>query len=72
MRIGARVVVPFGTRKLTGVVLRVHDDCGDIAVKDALRLIDPEPVLDDALISLGKWISGYYCAPLGEVLRLLP
>ena len=38
-----------------------------------MRLIDPEPVLDEELIALGKWISGYYCAPLGEVLRsMLP
>ena len=67
------MLVPFGTRKLTGVVLRVHDDAIDSPVKDVLRLIDPEPVLDDELIALGKWISGYYCAPLGEVLRsMLP
>ncbi|HVW12029.1 MAG TPA: primosomal protein N' [Bryobacteraceae bacterium] len=70
---GARVIVPFGTRKLTGVVLAVHDTKPEIAVKDALRLIDPEPVLDDGLIALGRWISGYYCSPLGEVLRsMLP
>ena len=65
---------PFrNDRKLTGVALRVHDDAIDGPVKDVLRLIDPEPVLDDELIALGKWISGYYCAPLGEVLRsMLP
>ncbi|HEX4274400.1 MAG TPA: primosomal protein N' [Bryobacteraceae bacterium] len=73
VKAGARLIVPFGTRKLTGVVLRVHDDEPHAAVRDALRLIDPEPVLDDELLALGKWISGYYCAPLGEVLRsMLP
>ncbi|MGA2711494.1 MAG: primosomal protein N' [Bryobacteraceae bacterium] len=73
VKAGARVLVPFGTRKLTGVVLRVHDDTINTPVKDVFRLIDPEPVLDDELIALGKWISGYYCAPLGEVLRsMLP
>ena len=73
VKAGARLIVPFGTRKLTGVVLSVHDDEPDVPLKDALRLIDPEPVLDDELIALGKWISGYYCAPLGEVLRsMLP
>ncbi len=73
VKTGARVVVPFGTRKLTGVALRVHDDDPEIAVKDAFRLIDIEPVLSDDLIALGRWISGYYCAPLGEVLRsMLP
>ncbi len=51
----------------------MHDDPPDAALKDALRLIDPEPVLDDELLALGSWISGYYCAPLGEVLRsMLP
>ena len=70
---GARVLVPFGTRRLTGVVLAVHDNAPGYAVKDALRLIDAEAVLDEELLALGKWISGYYCAPLGEVLRgMLP
>lgn len=70
---GARLLVPFGPRKLSGVVLRVHDEPTDVPLKDALRLIDAEPVLDGDLIALGKWISGYYCAPLGEVLRsMLP
>ena len=70
---GARVVVPFGTRKLTGVALSVHDDPPNVAAKDVYRLIDSEPVLSDELISLGRWISGYYCSHLGEVLRsMLP
>ena len=70
---GARVLVPFGARKLTGVVLRVHDDKPAADLKDAFRLIDSEPVLSDELISLANWIAGYYCAPLGEVLRsMLP
>jgi len=73
VKAGARVIVPFGPRKLTGVALAVHDDSPDAAAKDVLRLIDAEPVLSDELIALGRWISGYYCAPLGEVLRsMLP
>ena len=73
VKAGARILVPFGPRKMAGVVLRVHDEPPDVPLKDALRLIDAEPVLDGELIALGKWISGYYCAPLGEVLRsMLP
>jgi primosomal protein N' (replication factor Y) len=33
------------------------------------RLVDEQPVLDGALLKLGRWIADYYCAPLGEVLR---
>jgi primosomal protein N' (replication factor Y) len=70
---GCRVIVPFGVRKMTGVALRCHDEPPQVAARDALRLIDAEPVLDAELLSLGRWIAGYYCAPLGEVLRsMLP
>ena len=66
---GCRVLVPLGSRKLTGVVLSTSDERPDGPVKDVFRLIDEEPVLDSELLALGRWISAYYCAPLGEVLR---
>lgn len=66
---GCRVVVPFGSRKLTGVVLGVHAEAPEGQTKDVLQLLDEEPVLAAELIALGRWISNYYCAPLGEVLR---
>jgi primosomal protein N' (replication factor Y) len=70
---GCRVFVPFGPRKLTGVVLACHNDAPRGPVKDVLRLVDPEPVIREDMLALGRWISGYYCAPLGEVLRsMLP
>ena len=73
VRPGSRIVVPFGPRKLTGVILRCHDEPPNLATREALRLIDSEPVLDAELLSLGRWIAGYYCAPLGDVLRgMLP
>jgi len=66
---GCRVLVPFGARKLTGVAVKLHDQPPDGALKEVLRLVDEEPVLDAELLALGGWISQYYCAPLGEVLR---
>src|ERR1022692_1595485 len=70
---GCRLVVPFGSRKMTGVILRCHDDPPAMATREALRLVDAVPVLDSELLGLGRWIAGYYCAPLGDVLRgMLP
>ena len=70
---GCRVLVPFGCRRLTGVVLRCHDDTPAVTTREVFRLVDAEPVLDAGLLALGNWIGGYYCAPLGEVLRgMLP
>ncbi len=62
VKVGARLLVPFGARKLTGVILAVHDDPPEHAAREALRLMDEEPVLDEPLLALGRWISGYYCA----------
>ena len=73
VRAGSRIVVPFGPRRLTGVILHCHDERPVVTMREALRLIDAEPVLDGELLALGRWIAAYYCAPLGEVLRgMLP
>src|SRR5260370_37402276 len=68
VRPGCRVLVPFGSRKLTGVVLRGHNDPPQMEAREALRLIDAQPGLDEALLALGERIAGYYCAPLGDLL----
>ena len=70
---GARVVAPFGPRKLSGVVVRVHDKRPDMKVRDLLRVLDEEPALTEELLHLGEWIAEYYCSPIGEVLKsMLP
>jgi primosomal protein N' (replication factor Y) len=66
---GCRLLVPFGTRKLTGIVLRTYDERPQVETKLALQLLGEEPALDDELLSLAVWIANYYCTPLGEVLR---
>lgn len=71
VRRGCRVIVPFGARKLTGVVTEAHNRQPEMATRDALRLVDSEPVFPDELLALARWIAEYYCAPLGEVLRTM-
>ncbi len=68
---GCRLIVPFGARKLTGVALACHDSPPEAKVREALRLLDEEPVLDEGLLRLGRWVAEYYSAPLGEVLRTM-
>jgi primosomal protein N' (replication factor Y) len=71
VQVGSRVLAPFGTRKLAGVVLRTHSERPPSPPRELLRLLDEEPALNDELLKLGNWISSYYCAPLGEVLRAM-
>ncbi|MDX1983744.1 MAG: primosomal protein N' [Bryobacteraceae bacterium] len=66
---GCRLMVPFGPRKLTGVIVATHNNTPDAAARQALMLLDEEPALDAELLALGRWIANYYCAPLGEVYR---
>ena len=68
---GCRVLAPFGSRTVTGVVLRVHAEAPQGSVREALRLLDEQPALEEDLLKLGRWISDYYCCPLGETLRAM-
>src|SRR5579875_305890 len=71
--LGSRVWLPFGKRKFIGVVLRLHGEAPPLETRQILRLVDAEPVLDEELLQLGRWIAEYYCTPLGEVLKsMLP
>jgi len=70
---GSRATVSFGSRRLTGVILNVHSTQPEpgLAVKDIFRILDDAPVLDENMLSLANWIAGYYCSPIGEVLRAM-
>jgi primosomal protein N' (replication factor Y) (superfamily II helicase) len=68
--VGRRVLVPFGTRGVTGLVVAESDAAPEeVEVKDVEALLDAEPALSPELIDLCRWIAGYYEAPLGEVVR---
>ena len=72
---GSRVLVPFGRRAKTGVVvslsLRRPDPAVVKKVKEVTDVLDALPALTSKLIELGKWISSYYVAPPGETFRAM-
>jgi primosomal protein N' (replication factor Y) len=69
--VGARVLVPFRQRRMTGIVVELHDRKPSVATKAIYSILDPAPVLDDQLLRLARWIADYYLAPLGEVFRTM-
>jgi primosomal protein N' (replication factor Y) len=69
--IGGRVLVPFREKRLSGIVVDLHDREPSVKTKYVLDVIDSQPVLDDQLLRLGRWIADYYLAPLGEVFRTM-
>ena len=70
--LGRRLLVPFRNRAMVGVGLSVSETAPAIArVKEISELLDPVPALPAKLIELGRWISRYYLAPIGETFRAM-
>ena len=69
--LGARVWVPFGTKKRMGVVVG-HGVLvnPEFVIKTILEIIDAEPLLPEPVLRLCHWVSRYYQAPLSEVIPL--
>jgi primosomal protein N' len=71
IQVGQRVVVPLGRRNkpTRGYVVSIQPTTDHPKVKP-LRAIDDERVLvDGKLLELARWMSRYYCAPLGAVIE---
>ena len=69
--IGARVIVPFGKREVTGTIMALSDVSTHARLRDVIRLADAKPLLDEVLLKLARWMSEYYCTPLEQVLRTM-
>jgi len=69
VRIGMRVVVPFGKKKMyTAVIYVIHSVTPTIyEAKDILCLLDNEPILRHPQLKFWDWVSSYYQAFLGDV-----
>jgi primosomal protein N' (replication factor Y) (superfamily II helicase) len=71
---GARVLCEFGRRKVLGVVLTVSEKAPEGVpvekLKPIVALLDDEPAIPEELLNFLVALSGYYVAPIGEVLRL--
>ncbi|MGH9862370.1 MAG: primosomal protein N', partial [Candidatus Acidiferrales bacterium] len=70
--VGGRVVVPFRQRKLVGVVTALaREPRHREGLKEVLEVVDRERLLTERLEELARWITEYYLAPPGEVLRAM-
>lgn len=71
VKIGCRVVVPFGRKKFyTAIVLNVHC-CAptEYEVKDISALLDASPILLPAQFKFWEWIADYYLCTQGDVYK---
>jgi primosomal protein N' (replication factor Y) len=68
IEIGKRVLVSFGKKTLTGLILSTSDKTDLSYVKNIKSILDDERIISDELIKFCKWVAEYYIAPIGEVL----
>ena len=69
--VGGRVLVPFRQKRMTGIVVELHDRQPSVTTKEIISALDSTPVLGNELLRLGRWIADYYLAPIGEVFRAM-
>ncbi len=66
--LGTEVIVPFGSRQVTGFVVG-HPATAAGPVRDIAGVVGDGPAIEEPILDLCRWAAGYYLAPLGEVLR---
>lgn len=72
---GARVLIPFGNRKVIGIILSTLSCCTVPVqkLKAVISVLDDEPVITPTILALCRWASRYYHHSLGEVfMQALP
>jgi len=71
VRAGQAVLVPFGEKVLQGIVLEISPVPAVEDTREILDVIETEPILSPAHISLARWISEYYLSPLFDAVALM-
>lgn len=72
VRVGFRVIVPLLNRKIEGLIIGIRDSV-DFETKPIVSLLDSEPVFDDELLSLGKYMKDeYLCSLMSAYESMLP
>ena len=69
IELGKRVLVPLGSRRMTGYVVGFPDTNQDRELKSVLAVLDDEPLFGERDLELYRWASSYYLYPLGLTIQ---
>ncbi len=71
--VGSRVQVPFGARKILGVVTALAEESGHANLKPIIKVIGAQTLVTAKVLKLARWIGEYYCcAPETALKAVLP
>ncbi len=71
VRLGQRVVVQFGNRKIyTALVRKIHEDADSTRTfKEILSVLDDKPLVSELQFRFWDWMATYYMCTTGEVMN---
>src|ERR1700744_6743635 len=69
--VGSRVQVPFGARKVLGVVTAMAEESGQIKLKPIIKIIGAQTLVTAKVLRLARWIGEYYCCAPDIALKSL-
>src|ERR1017187_3747990 len=71
--VGSRVQVPFGPRKVLGVVTAIAEESAHARLKPIVKVIGAQTFVTPKVLKLARWIGDYYCcAPEIALKSVLP
>jgi primosomal protein N' (replication factor Y) len=74
--VGARVVVPLGSRVVTGIVIETNvldDGLRGAEIKPLRQVLDADAFVPADVVALARWTAEYYAAGVGDTIpALLP
>ena len=71
--VGSRVQVPFGPRKILGVVTALAEESAHTNLKSIIKVIGAQTLVTPKILKLARWIGEYYCcAPETALKSVLP
>ncbi len=68
---GSLVIVPFGSQRVQGVVLRFVETPEVTETKPVEELVDDKPVLTPIQIEMARWMAEETLSPLGACINLM-
>jgi primosomal protein N' (replication factor Y) len=66
---GARVLVPFGSRRVTGTIIGFPAATATAGLRSIIAVLDT--ALPPGLMKLAHWMSDYYMHPIGQTIEAL-
>ena len=71
--VGSRVQVPFGPRKVLGVVTAIAEESAHAKLKPIIKVLGTQTLVTPKVLKLARWIGEYYCcAPETALKSVLP